>query len=310
MKNRLRSRCLYLLGTLLVFTFALAMSTEASVKQTSIQASGIPISWDAEKPYGTLLGYKVMAGPDADHLTLAAELPASTLSYVVPAEGGSRLYIKVLYSTKSNLTGNVDEGLAGILPEGKTLPSAVTGVTPDGWLRYALVSYVKWNRVESADGYEVIFRTVKGKKVKKETITSRVERASLSKVKNTMTYTVRVRGYTTLNKQKFYGPWSEKCYLFTSPELKSASRSGAAIKLVWTPVSGATGYDIYLSTRPDKGYKKVKTLKGGKKSSVTITKFRSKAISPKKKYYAYVETRKKVGKRTYKSGSKYYLTVA
>ena len=210
MKNRLRSRCLYLLGTLLVFTFALTMSTEASVKQTSIQASGIPISWDAEKPYGTLLGYKVMAGPDADHLTLAAELPAETLSYVVPAEGGSRLYIKVLYSTKSNLTGNVDEGLAGILPEGKTLPSAVTGVTPDGWLRYALVSYVKWNRVESADGYEVWLATNnKFEPTVKRVVLRDPKKVSYLFVVDTAgaRYYVRIRTFKTVNGKTYYSNW-------------------------------------------------------------------------------------------------------
>ncbi|MEE3472827.1 MAG: hypothetical protein VZR24_19455, partial [Butyrivibrio hungatei] len=52
----------------------------------------------------------------------------------------------------------------------------------------------------------------------------------------------------------------------------------------------------------------VKTVKGGKKRSATISKFKKKKFKGTK-YYVYVVTRKKVGKRTYTSGSEYYWKV-
>jgi len=59
-------------------------------------------------------------------------------------------------------------------------------------------------------------------------------------------------------------------------------------------VNGATGYAIYVSTRPSSGYKLVKTVGAGKKSA-TIKKFKGKAFNKNQKYYVYVKTLKDLG---------------
>lgn len=305
MKHRLHAKYLYLLGAMFVLMFAFTVSAEADVKQTAMQASGIPIAWTAPTTSSTILSYNISSGKNSSSLVKVADVPATTTSYVVPAQPGSVVYIKVAYSYKSYSGVIQTSGYVGTV-YGKTAPPTVSGVNQVRWWRLILKSDVSWNKVESADGYQLIFRNSKGKIIKQ--VTQAYNQAQLSDVKNNMIYTLEVRAFTNFNGMPYYGGWSPKAYLFTSPEVKSSKISGGKLKVTWAPVSGATGYDIYVSKSPKKGYKKVKTVKGGKKRSATISKFKKKKFKGTK-YYVYVVTRKKVGKRTYTSGSEYYWKV-
>ena len=86
----------------------------------------------------------------------------------------------------------------------------------------------------------------------------------------------------------------------TSIKVKKGSLS-----FQWGKVGGASGYDVYISTKPKKGYKKVKSV-GKNTTKLTIRKFKGKKINPKKTYYMYVETKKKNGSKVNKSGRLYY----
>ena len=67
----------------------------------------------------------------------------------------------------------------------------------------------------------------------------------------------------------------------------------------WSKVTGATGYEIYMSTKKSSGYKKVGTNTKNNKISYTKTK-----IKRKKKYYFKVRTYRIVnGKKVYSSYS-------
>lgn len=78
-----------------------------------------------------------------------------------------------------------------------------------------------------------------------------------------------------------------------------------SLSFQWGKVGGASGYDVYISTKPKKGYKKVKSV-GKNTTKLTIRKFKGKKINPKKTYYMYVETKKKNGSKVNKSGRLYY----
>lgn len=82
--------------------------------------------------------------------------------------------------------------------------------------------------------------------------------------------------------------------------IKSLKKSGKkSIKITYKKVSGVSGYQIYMSTKKNSGFKKVATLSSGK-SSYTKGK-----LKKGKKYYFKVRTRKKVsGKYVYSSFSK------
>lgn len=73
-----------------------------------------------------------------------------------------------------------------------------------------------------------------------------------------------------------------------------------SIKIYWTKVSGTTGYQIYMSTKKNSGYKRIKTV-SGKYSSYTKGK-----LKKGKRYYFKVRSYKKVGGKYYISS---YSTV-
>lgn len=306
--RKISDRILFLLGIAFLCLLATAVKAHAyGIEQADVQNTGIPIKWT--KPNEKVLNYTVYAGKDYNSLRKIATLDANATSCTVPAAAGTKSYIKVEY-TYQGYSQQYTSTL-GSLYDAVTLPTKVTGVNQLRWWRFALNSDVGWNRVESATGYKLTFRNSKNKIIKEETTryNSSKPESMLTKVKNNMIYTVVVQAYTTLNGRTYWGTPSDRAYLFTSPEVKSSRIKGGKLKVTWAPVSGATGYDIYVSTSPKKGYKLVKTIKGGNKKTATIKKFKKKKFKNKKKYFVYVVTRKKVGGRTYTSGSEYYWRV-
>lgn len=310
--NRTRQVYFRLLLLLCVaFLCILGMSVKVhayGIEQTDVQKTGIPIKWTKPQNY-EVVKYIVHAGEDYHSTKQIATLDANATSYTVPAEAGSRKYIKVEYVWQGY--SKQYTSTLGSINNGVTLPTKVTKVNQKRWWRFALHSDVGWKRVEGATGYKLTFRNSKNKVVKTETIKYNPKEpgATLTKVRNNMIYTVVVQAYTTVNGKTYWGQPSDKAYLFTSPEVKSSRIKGGKLQVTWAPVSGATGYDIYVSASAKKGYKKVKTIKGGSKRSTTIKKFKKKKFKSGKKYYVYVVTRKKVGGRTYTSGSEYYWRV-
>lgn len=88
-----------------------------------------------------------------------------------------------------------------------------------------------------------------------------------------------------------------KKYTPSAPKWKSIKsvRKGTA-SLVWKKNSKATGYEIYMSTKKSSGYKKIATVKNGKK--VTYTK---KKLKRKKTYYFKLKAYKTVSGTKYRS---------
>lgn len=64
----------------------------------------------------------------------------------------------------------------------------------------------------------------------------------------------------------------------------------------WKKVSGACGYQVYVSTKSNGGFKKVRSL-SSKKSSYTITKCGKKKLKKGKTYYVQLRYQTKVGKK-------------
>ena len=69
MKHRLHAKYLYLLGAMFVLMFAFTVSAEADVKQTAMQASGIPIAWTAPTTSSTVLSYTISSGTNSSSCT-------------------------------------------------------------------------------------------------------------------------------------------------------------------------------------------------------------------------------------------------
>lgn len=73
----------------------------------------------------------------------------------------------------------------------------------------------------------------------------------------------------------------------------------------WNEISNVTGYEVYVSTKKDKGYKKVAVTNKSTKSSATIKKYKGSKFNAKKTYYVYVLPKKKVSGTVYKAVPNY-----
>lgn len=294
--------CMMILGTLLFCMFLLGhpVKANASVRQTGQTQNSVTITWDGDTK---ALNYKIYITEDySKDPVLLTILNKTQKNYTINnLKAGTEYYVRVKYdyNSSSGSTPEYSEGSVYI----KTTPGKVTGLKQDKWYYFALSFYAIWDKQNGVDGYEYNVWDNKGNKKSSGTVS--YPSFSVSKISNTVIYTGQVRAYSTINGQKIYGEWSEKAYFFTQPRIKSAKVSNNTLTVKWSKVGGATGYEVYISTKPQTGYKKVKTV-GKKKSSAKIKKFNKKKISGKKKYYVYIVTLKKVGNITNRSGRLYY----
>lgn len=163
---------------------------------------------------------------------------------------------------------------------------------------------VKWSKDAKATGYEVYMATSKNGKYKKVATITKNSTISYKKTKLSAgkTYYFKVRVYKTIKGKKNYGAYSQVLETATKTKTPSISKATAGKKKVtlkWKKVSGATGYEVYMSTSKSKGYKKIATNTKNSKVSYTKTNLKSK-----KKYYFKIRTYKTVaGKKIYSSYS-------
>lgn len=274
----------------------------SSTLQKGQTQNSITVSW--EKPtYYNVTGYKLYLSKDYSDVSKRTpiSLNAGATSYTFQRlSAGTQYYVQIEYEYTTSYGGPYTSTLrSGYVT---TLPGKVTGVKQDRWWRYALSVDATWTKQSGVSGYQYIIRDSRNK-IKKNEKSTYGTRADC-KIKNNMLYTLTVRAYTDINGKKYYGAWSDKAYLFTQPEISKLSIKGKKLTVKWKKISGVTGYDVYVSTKKNKGYKKVKAV-NAKKSSVTVTKVKKAKINKKKTYYVYVVAKKKVGKRIYGSGVNY-----
>ena len=214
---------------------------------------------------------------------------AIQLEYIWDTDLSSRLYVKCYTAT---------------------LPLKTKNVHQDYWFSAkrkepASIS-IKWDDKDAVTGFEYIIKDSKGKVVKrKKTYNNDIWNC---KVKDNAVYTIQVRAYTNYNQKPAYGAWSDTAYLFPNPTIKKLSIKNGKLNIKWSKITGATSYDVYVSTKQKKGYKKVATVKAGK-DTVTISKLGKSKFDNKKTYYVYLVTNKKVGKKTYHCPDSIYASV-
>lgn len=158
----------------------------------------------------------------------------------------------------------------------------------------------------SVDGYEFKFYTMKGKV--KKTVTTSSNSIRIANFINGTFYKYRVRSYVTCSNGNVYSAWSSYKYIGMSKKF-SGNATKKRIKCSWSKVASASNYVVYISTKKESGYKKVKTL-SSKKKSITITKYGKKKLTKGKTYYVKVVAKAKSGKKTVASGAYWVGTVS
>lgn len=297
-----------LLTGMMVMSLSMLMGIQAkaSVGQTAETENSITVQWDAQD---RATQYLVTLGTDySDKSGTPVTVPAGTTTYTFTGlKAGQEYYVNVDYDY-ANYSGGVSQATAGGTRI-YTNPGKVTGINQEKW--YYFINSVNFGWDKCGDGYEYVVKTSKGKKFASSECYS--NSSSISNVKNTEMYQLKVRAKRKIRRpngteEVIWGSWSDTAYLFTQPMVKKLTVSGGKLKISFNKVSGLTSYDVFVSTKEKKGYKKVKTLKA-KQTSLTVSKLKGKKFSGSKKYYVYVVGKKKVGKNTYTSGRHYSMLV-
>ena len=154
---------------------------------------------------------------------------------------------------------------------------------------------ISWSAVSGATGYQV-WRSTSST----GTFTSLGNVTTTSKTSTGLTagktYYYKVRAYTEVNGSKIYGAYSSVVSavpkLAQPANVKAASASTTSIKITWSAVSGATGYQVFRSTSSTGTFTSLGT--------VTTTSKTSTGLTAGKTYYYKVRAYKEVdGKKVY-----------
>ncbi len=156
---------------------------------------------------------------------------------------------------------------------------------------------ITWKAVANADGYEVYRSTSKNSGFKKTASVTKTSAAD-SSLKTGKTYYYKVRAYAKINGNDVYSKYSAVRSVKTSlgKTGKLSLRTGKAkVTVTYGKVKGASGYQIYRSTKKSGGFKCVKTIKSG-----STVKFVNKNLKKGKNYYYKVRAYRTVdGKKVY-----------
>ncbi len=180
---------------------------------------------------------------------------------------------------------------------------------------------IAWTPSPVAEAYEVVLYNKSGKVKQKTTIkydqyVTQENKAfyttKFSKSNTQNIYKVVITPYITIKggTEKVNG---EKATFYAVPQPKITSKDSDininSFNLKWKKVNGATGYEIYVSTKEKTGYKKVATVKKNNNKYV-LKKYKGKTINTlKNKYHIKVVTVAKFGKKKVKSKNYSYTRI-
>ena len=296
---------MFLTGTLVITSGAQAADSRYYVSmeapaQTQYGTDNAVISWKlsyiSSSNTTETAGYNIYLGEDYGSTKLFAKTP-NTFYKITGLEDGKKYYVKV---EPYAADGSIGSGRSLTI---ETMPARVKNFRQERWWYFINMLEVAWDRIETADTVNISLYNSKGKKVQSKILSPSSSSVSFSKM-NDEVYTVKIQASRTINGNTWQTPVSTiNC--FNQARISSAKVSKKKLTVKWKKVGGATGYDIYVSTKQKSGYKKLKSV-GKNTTKATFSKFKGKSFNPKKTYYIYIETKKKNGKRIDKSGRLYY----
>ena len=296
---------MFLTGTLVITSGAQAADSRYYVSmeapaQTQYGTDNAVISWKlsyiSSSNTTETAGYNIYLGEDYGSTKLFAKTP-NTFYKITGLEDGKKYYVKV---EPYAADGSIGSGRSLTI---ETMPARVKNFRQERWWYLINMLEVAWDRIETADTVNISLYNSKGKKVQSKILSPSSSSVSFSKMKDEV-YTVKIQASRTINGNTWQTPVSTiQC--FNQARISSAKVSKKKLTVKWKKVGGATGYDIYVSTKQKSGYKKLKSV-GKNTTKATFSKFKGKSFNPKKTYYIYIETKKKNGKRIDKSGRLYY----
>ncbi len=153
---------------------------------------------------------------------------------------------------------------------------------------------LEWNKVTGCDGYKIYkYNTSTKKYVLYKTL--KTNSITISKLSSGTDYKFKVFAYKTINKKihTIDGVAITAVTLPTTPTLSKLSSSKKILTVKWAKVTGATGYEIYVSQSKTGKYVKKATINKQSTTSQNIN-----GLTKGKTYYVKVRAYKTVGKNT------------
>lgn len=154
------------------------------------------------------------------------------------------------------------------------------------------------NTIGSHDGVQFQFLNLSGKA--KKTVTTTSDYAYVDKFVNGTFYKYRARTFVKCGASNKYSKWSSVRTIAMPKSISGTASSKKVIRMNWGKISGASGFDVYISNKQHSGYKKVKSL-SAKNRSITIKKYGKKALKKGHTYYLRLIPKAKSGKKTIKA---------
>lgn len=181
-------------------------------------------------------------------------------------------------------------------------PAKVTDIKQTGGT--ASTIKISWKKSASGTGYAVLRATSKNGKYSTVKIINSLKTNTFTDTKRgaNKTYYYKVTAFKSVSGVRYISPASSVLYGKTAtkaPKISSYENlKGKKAYISWNGVSGASGYQLYVSTKKSSGYKCVYS---GTKRSYTVKK-----LKKNKTYYFKVRTYKKVTDgKAYSSFSSY-----
>lgn len=269
---------------------------------TSADYDTINVKWQDVKG---ATGYKVYRKKAGEKDFTALGVVKGTTYKDNSAQVGQEYYytVRAYVGETSNLGSFDKNGIKGVaLPKKPTLKTAES-------VDFNAIK-VTWKKVDGASGYYV-YRKADGEKYFKQiaevngnkTFTS-TDLSATTGVK----YQYTVRAYRNRNGKPYAGLYDSKGVTATActkaPTIKSGvSTVSDKLKLTWSKVNGATGYNVYRKLENDKNYKLIKTINGNGN-----VEFTDSGLKCGVKYYYRINGFRTVDSKNYEGlGSKDYL---
>ncbi len=277
--------CICMIMSTMVMASAVGNVTGA--KATNVTYNSATLTW---KKASSCDGYEIQQYKSKKWTNIKTISSASTVSYkVTKLTTGTtykyrvRAYDKTLFGTKYSPYVNITV---------KPLPVKVTG------LKATSASYnsvkLTWTKVAGATGYQVqMYKGGKWVTIKNPTTNS----LTVTGLTTGTSYSFRVKAYRTVSKTKHYSAAysaTVKCTPIpaATSKITVSGETETSVKLTWTKVAGATGYQVYNPATK-------KWLNAGTKLTYTL-----KSLKANSKYTAKVRAVRKVGSKTFNGAEK------
>lgn len=262
------------------------------VTQTGATTGSVTLSWTAVEGAD---GYYVYSGNGTDSTPVATVTTNSaTISGLTEADYNGSTAPK--YTVAAFCKGSGDFSAIGYTDTSDYVyiaPDTIKKLTLHSWYSKNNKATVTWKYSGYATGYELQILNTKNKVVKTYTYDTWKQGQQIFKISSIKDsgFIAKIRGYKTVNNQKYYGDWSSITCVPDAKitKLKALKKGRATVK--WKKVKGASNYTIYavMQVGKNKVVKKKVAKVSKKKTSYTVKNLKKYKNSYKYNTYFYVQ---------------------